>query len=135
MLGFSAFAVTTKSINYFNGNYGIGTTTPSAKLEVNGYTKLGSDAPAIKIKKFTGTTSSSAGGSTNIEHGLDVGKIIGVQMFVLDYADRVIPPSSVLSGKEYGYDLTSTLIYTRLVAGNSSDITNEPIRILITYEE
>ncbi|HRD06360.1 MAG TPA: hypothetical protein PK037_02305, partial [Saprospiraceae bacterium] len=43
------------SMNVNNGNIGLGTMAPTTKLEVNGYTKLGSDAPAIKIKKLTGT--------------------------------------------------------------------------------
>ena len=42
-----------------NNNVGIGSGTPAAKLEVNGYTKLGSDAPAIRVKKLTGTTPAS----------------------------------------------------------------------------
>lgn len=35
-LGLPVLAVTTKTINYFNGNYGIGTTTPTTKFEVVG---------------------------------------------------------------------------------------------------
>jgi hypothetical protein len=38
---------------------GIGTTNPNATLEVNGFSKLGADAPAIKVKKLTGTTANT----------------------------------------------------------------------------
>ncbi len=38
--------------NSNSGNVGIGVTTPQAKLEINGFTKLGSDAPKIKFNNY-----------------------------------------------------------------------------------
>src|SRR6185503_16191605 len=35
------------------GKVGINTSTPQAELEVNGYTKMGSSAPKIQMKKLT----------------------------------------------------------------------------------
>ena len=35
-------------MNVNNGNIGLGTMAPTTKLEVNGYTKLGSDALLLK---------------------------------------------------------------------------------------
>ena len=39
---------------YFNnvGYIGVNTTAPQAALDINGFTKLGSDAPKIKFKKL-----------------------------------------------------------------------------------
>lgn len=54
-----------------NSRVGIGTSTPAATLEVNGYTKLGSDAPAapaIKMIKLTGTTAATQGGNQEAFH-------------------------------------------------------------------
>jgi hypothetical protein len=65
-----------------NGSVGIGTTTPTALLEVNGYTKLGSDAPSIKVKKLTGTTAATEGGFVFITHGLNSLKILAVSILV-----------------------------------------------------
>ncbi|MBL0013001.1 MAG: hypothetical protein IPP30_04355 [Flavobacterium sp.] len=35
------------------GEVGIGTAAPTAELEVNGFTKLGTTAPAVKMIKLT----------------------------------------------------------------------------------
>jgi hypothetical protein len=52
----------TKMVVRQNGNVGIGTNNPAALLEVNGYTKLGSDAPSIKVKKITSISAPTEGG-------------------------------------------------------------------------
>jgi hypothetical protein len=64
------------------GNVGIGTTTPTTKLEVNGATKQGTDAPAIKMKKLTGTTGTTQGEQTSIAHGVNSAKILAVNVLV-----------------------------------------------------
>ncbi|OYU66610.1 MAG: hypothetical protein CFE22_08100 [Cytophagaceae bacterium BCCC1] len=50
-------------------------------LEVNGYSKLGSTSPSIKMKKFTGTTNSA--NSTEIVHFLTANKIISANAVIL----------------------------------------------------
>jgi len=121
-----------------NGNVGIGTTTPTTKLEVNGATKLGTDAPAIKMKKLTGITSNSDGGETAIAHGLNVSKILAVNVLVewvyFSYTTDV-PSHYQAPGFEYTYYIDDNYVYITLTMGNCSKILLAPIKVLITYEE
>lgn len=115
---------------------GIGVSAPSAELEINGFTKAGSNAPAIKMLKFTGTTNAAQGGTINIAHGLISSKILAVNIWV-DYAlGSSVPPSYNASvGYEYDYYITTTNIIIWNKTGNSSSILSKPFRILITYEQ
>lgn len=63
---------------------GIGVTAPAAELEVNGFTMLGSNAPAVKMLKLTGTSAATQGASVAIPHGLSVAKILAVEV-LLEY--------------------------------------------------
>ncbi len=120
-----------------NGNVGIGTTTPTTKLEVNGATKLGTDAPAIKMKKLMGTTGSEQGAQINIAHGLNSAKILAVNVLVQYASEGYDVPSSYTfnPGYEFTYYVTSTDIWIWLKSGNSATIVSKPFKILVTYEE
>jgi len=120
-----------------NGNVGIGTTTPTTKLEVNGATKLGTDAPAIKMKKLTGTTGSAQGAQINIAHGLNSAKILAVNVLVQYASEGYDVPSSYTfnPGYEFTYYVTPTDIWIWLKSGNSATIVSKPFKILVTYEE
>lgn len=118
------------------GNVGIGTTTPTTKMEINGFTKLGSDAPAIKTKLLTGVTPSIQDGQIDISHNLDSTKIVAVSVLVQPDFGNYIPPSfTVVSGFEYNFYVTPLYIRINTKAGNSSAILNKTIKILITYQE
>lgn len=119
-----------------NGNVGIATSAPTAALEINGYTKLGSNAPAIKVLKLTGTTSVSQGLSVTINHGLNFAKIISVQVLVEKSTSLLIPPANTISaGDEFNFQITTTAISITNKMGNSGNILSKPVRIVITYEE
>ncbi len=60
--------------------------------DLNGYTKLGSDAPAIKMKKFTLSSASTQGGDVFVVHGLNRSKILGVQALLSYDANGEVPP-------------------------------------------
>lgn len=123
------------SMNTSSGNVGIGTETPSAKLEVNGFTKLGSDAPAIKVKKFTGTTSSGEA-STSFAHGINESKILSVSVLVKSNAYGLIPPGfTAVGGYEYYYYVNGGSVTIFNVFLNSGNIFSKPYVVLITYEE
>ena len=118
------------------GKVGIGAPIPGSELEVNGYTKLGSNAPAIKYLKLTGTTNIAQGGITNFLHGINSSKILAVSVLV-DFAVGSSIQSSYngSAGYEYDYYTTTTNIVVWNKSGNSANILSKPVRILITYEQ
>lgn len=119
-----------------DGNMGIKSANPTAELEVNGFTKLGLDAPSIKMKKFTGTTSSLIGGTINILHGLSSSKILNVSL-VIEYSagNYVTMGYNYAAGFEASIYYTSTHVIIGNVIGNSGNILSKPFKIVITYEE
>ncbi len=133
----SVFTLSEKMRINHNGNVGIGTPDPSAKLEVNGFTMLGEDAPKIKVKKFTGTTASAQGAFTTITTGIPIGKIISVDVLV-ESANNVYYHHSYtqFAGLEFNfYTNTSGNITLYNVTGNSGSILSKNYKALITYEE
>lgn len=104
---------------------------------VGGYTKLGGfDAPAIKMKKLTATTSGTSGGEVGVAHGLSQDKILSVSVLVNGAAGNDIAPNtSFYAGYEYTFYVSSSGIFIQNSAGNHSSIAARPAKILITYEE
>ncbi|MFN9710930.1 MAG: hypothetical protein ACK55K_05930 [Bacteroidota bacterium] len=107
--------------------------------DISGFTKLGSDAPAIKIKKFTSSTASAEGAAINIPHSIPLSKVLGIQASVVTttvFATYgIIPGYTNSSGYEYQLYLTPTAITVINRTGNSAQILGKPINIIITYEE
>lgn len=118
-----------------NGDVGIGTNAPTATLEVNGFTKLGSNAPAVKMIKFTGTTHNLQGNTASITHGLNIAKILSVSVLVEKSSTSLIPPNQNSTGDEYIFQVTGTQVLVSTIFGNSANILSKPFRVLITYEE
>ncbi|MFN3847857.1 MAG: hypothetical protein ACK4NY_00440 [Spirosomataceae bacterium] len=103
--------------------------------EHQGFTKLGSDAPSIKMKELTGTTNSVNGGAANIAHGLSQSKILAVSVLVNGSFGNDVPPNSTYSGFGYDFFVSPTNITINNISGNDANITNRPVKILITYKE
>lgn len=115
---------------------GIGTAAPGATLEVNGYTKLGSDAPALKVKKFTTTTPAGQGQSVSLPHGLNVAKIISISGVVEVTATAVVPLNySAQPGALVGVIANQSNLVIVTSAGSSSDVLSKHLRLVVTYEE
>ena len=107
-------------------------------MTVNAFTKLGSAAPSIKMKKLTGTTPAVEGNSVTIAHGLTGSKILAVDVLVgySSNANNGMPPGYLrIAGYEYYAYQTSSGIVVYLSATNSERILSDTIRILITYED
>lgn len=113
----------------------------TVKFVNHGYTKLGQDAPAIKMKKITATTSNIQGGSVSVNTDIPLEKILSVQILA-EYGTfgHMVPPNyDANSGYKYNYFVggsTNNATITVLnAAGSSNQILSKPIKILLTYEE
>jgi hypothetical protein len=116
------------------GHVGIGTNAPAATLEVNGYSKLGSNAPSIKVIKVTGTTAATEGGIAFFPLGLTASKIISVSVIVqVTPTFWVAPHDSPGSNFKWSYNSTNFSIVN--FSGDSANILSKPFVVFITYEE
>lgn len=106
----------------------------NGNTDINGFTQLGPGAPAIKMKKITGTNGAS-GATTFFSHGLTQSKILKVDVFINATSGNDLAPLSTYAGFEYDYYVSPTSIAIRNIAGNDASIAGRPIRIVITYEE
>ena len=118
-----------------NNNVGIGSSTPAAKLEVNGYTKLGSDAPSIRVLKLTGTTGATEGSQVTVGTGLLSAKVLSVSVLVNHSLNNWIPARSSISGSNYDWYLNDGAVYVINIFGSSAQILSKPIKVLIIYEQ
>lgn len=110
--------------------------TSAGNTEINGFTKMGTTAPAVKMIKLTGTTSNTQGTQTAIPHGLTSSKILSVSVLVEYATGASVPPSyNGSAGYEYDYFINTTSITVWPKSGNSANILSKSIRILVTYEE
>lgn len=125
---------------FMGGAVGIGTSSPAALLDVNGYTKLGSNAPAIQMVKLGGTTAATQGGSVTIPVPafVNVLKILSVSVMV-NYSstpgDWMQPGFTTSSGFEFNWYTSGNNIIVVNRSGNSGSILSKAIQILITYEQ
>jgi hypothetical protein len=118
--------------------HGSGDARIGRNLSIEEYTNLGYDAPKIKMKELSTTTSGASGGEIGEAHGLTQAKILSVSVLVNGAAGNDIPPNTSASfypGYEYTFYVSSTSIFIRNSAGNHTSIANRPARILITYKE
>lgn len=107
-----------------------------AALTVTGYTKLGSDAPSIKVKKLTGTTASTEGGNSSILHGLNIDKVLPPISVMVDAGNNTwIHQGYTRSADlEFNFYISASDVTVFNVAGNSASILSKALKILIVYE-
>jgi hypothetical protein len=130
------FKIRGSGVNAGNIGIGLGFSEPTAALHIGGFTKLGTDAPAIKVKKFTATTGSSQGGIVQIAHGLTSSKILNINVLVEYSTDDYVPSSyESVVGFEFEWVHENGIVFVKNISGNSSQILSKPIKVLITYEE
>ncbi len=117
-----------------NGNTGVGTNNPTTKLDVNGFTKLGSNGPAIKTLELNGTLP-SVQGQTFIAHNLTDAKIMSVSAMATSGTDQ-IPAGFAFGSVLYGvYIYNGQIVLQTGNSTSSANVYNKPVRILIIYKE
>jgi hypothetical protein len=124
--------------NIFNnntGNVGINNPSPQAALDVNGFAKLGSASPIVQMAKFTGTTSSSGGGSTTITWTIPDDKVLNVNVFVHSSGSGVLGPALGINGQQYSYTIQNSVFTLSTTLLNSGSILSQPFTVLLTYEQ
>lgn len=119
-----------------NGQGG-GYITAEGKLEaveatVLGTTKLGADAPAIKMKQLTGSTASATAGLTSLAHGVNTPNIISISVVVDDGGGTLIHPMYPQASKEFSYFVNGTNLVV-VNGNNATDLLSKSFRALITY--
>jgi hypothetical protein len=117
-----------------------GGSTFTGSVFVNGYVRLGTSiqgAPPIKMRKITGT-GPAVNGTKPFSHGLNAAKILQVSV-LMEYglaAGETIPENYTTSaGYQYEWQVRTDDILITNRNGNSANIGNRPVRILVTYEE
>lgn len=123
-----------------NGNFGIGNiTTPSAGLHVKEFSKLGEDAPAVKMKKFTGTTPPNQGFCTTVSLGdISHDKVLQYKVLVnygVGLTAYVPEEYSFNANYRFSTYLAPSGISVCLPNGNSSNLVSKSFKVLVTYEE
>jgi hypothetical protein len=115
-----------------NGDINCNGGSSTGNLISNNFTKLGSDAPKIKMKKVTGTTGSTDGATVNIAHGLTGSKIISIAVLVTDASNNRYSPECTEANKNYRSWFDNTNVVVKV---GGTDIRGRPITVLLTYEE
>lgn len=105
-------------------------------VSVSHFLQLGADAPAVKLKRLTGTTASAQGSTVSVAHGLSGrSKILAMSL--------VIDDGSILR-QEVGLDTPGyraicyaddAYVYVKNGTSDSNNILSKAFRILLTYEE
>jgi hypothetical protein len=115
---------------------GVRTNSPGADFEVNGFTKLGSDAPAIKTKLIELTTPASGSSSGISVHGI-TGTIIGYSIVCKAVDNKLIKPfdTTTAASNYTAYVTTTSVSYGFTDFTTNSNVANSPLRFYITYIE
>lgn len=121
-------------------NLSIGTTDASKRLNVGGdagitgFTTLG-DNVAIKLKRVTGTTSTSQGGVVSFPHGLTGDKIVGVISKIAHDAQAGLGSDFDTYGPGYAYDCwhDSNNVNVQNSPSSSQLVLGKPISVLLFY--
>jgi hypothetical protein len=115
---------------------GIATNTPGADFEVNGFTKLGSDAPAIKTKMIEITTPASGISGAASSHFI-TGTIISYDIVIEAVDNKFVKPYNTqgFSNSDYDAHVTTTSISYSGDYTTNTNIANSPLRCYITYIE
>lgn len=133
---------TSANIAYTDGSVFIGETPPTIPqnnaLSVQGFSRLGNDnAPYIKTKLLTGTTSSTVN-NNQVLHGVDASKIVSVAVSIRSGISSFfwVLPFDPASGFTYRVTFNSTIVQLFMTSNSVRDnLGGQPYSILITYTD
>ena len=117
-----------------------GNSVSDVAIDNFGYTKLGNDAPSIKMKMLYGTSASTVNGARQLPHGLgDANRILSVQVhmnFQPNGNDVFYPAGIAFPNQNYTYfwDEFNVTVQNNASTGSTS-VLNRPIRVLVIYEQ
>lgn len=118
------------------------TVLKNGNTEISAFTKLGSDAPGVKIKKITATTPSSEGGLISFAHGIaEEEKIISatavIRYNIFANDSVIIPPggNTGINETTYGFRIQGPFAIVKLSPSESGGLLNREVVITIMYEE
>jgi len=125
-----------------NNTYDLGTSSHKMKngyfaghIYNDGFTKLGSDAPAIKMRKYTGTMP-ALGQHLYIAHGLTQSKIINFSSVVTDSSGTLrLPNVTASTDIEYYFRIKSDGTIWLTTGASGTLIVGRPVTVSIIYEE
>jgi hypothetical protein len=118
------------------GSLYLSTSQEALTVTPNAYLKLGLNAPPIRQKKLTGTTSSTQGTSATVAHGLSSAKILSCEVLVeFSTGNKVTNSWAGVAGYSFSVTVEPTVIAVWNDSGNSANILSKPFTVLITYEE
>ncbi|MCP9763552.1 hypothetical protein [Lacihabitans soyangensis] len=121
-----------------NGNVGLGNTSqtlsPDSRLVIDGFTRLGTDAPKIKMKEISGKMP-AANANGNYPHGLTDTQILSIVVSA-EVNNQFIPPNYTGNPSlEYNYYWATGNLYILNKNLNSSGLADVPFKAFITYKE
>ncbi len=127
------------------GDFAADSLNLNGKVNIKGYTRLGTvaeAAPAIKMKEFvvtSGSTSTSSSGSSSqgfVNHGLNSSKIISATALLEWTTGFLVPPEYTADPLlRYNYFITPTQIIIQNNAATCAYICGKQVRIVVTYKE
>jgi len=123
----------------YNGTTPILDLKGNGNVEIAGFTKLGSEpsAPKIKMKTITSTTGATEGSDSSFPHGLTASKIIDYSVLVEVAGGGVWVKSSHIQFPERQFDTELNNVNIRVYnhPTNSGNILGRPIKVVFTYTE
>jgi hypothetical protein len=123
----------------YNGSTPILDLKGNGNVEIAGFTKLGSEpsAPKIKMKTITSTTGATEGSDSSFPHGLTASKIIDYTVLVEVSGGGVWVKSSHIQFPERQFDTELNTVNIRVYnhPTNSGNILGRPIKVVFTYTE
>ena len=118
-----------------DGKVGILTTSPGAALEVNGFTKLGNNAPQVKMKKMEVTTDNETADDCFDTQIPESNKILSVGIHLYDNISSLVIPRNYGGAYDFNYFMRTTSgSFEVCLDKNGSSSRGNDFVILLTYE-